>query len=92
MNTSNYTRINTTGSTTISSTGDVGISTENGVMRISRSKGSTDVSQHIALYLSTDNIQIKAGTTSLALYENGEVQLSNGNNPEAQHGIYARFA
>ena len=92
MNTSNYTRINTTGSTTISSTGDVGISTENGVMRISRSKGSTDVSQHIALYLSTDNIQIKAGTTSLALYENGEVQLNNGNNPEAQHGIYARFA
>ena len=92
MNTSNYARITTTGSTTISSTGDVGISTENGVMRISRSKGSTDVSQHIALYLSTDNIQIKAGTTSLALYENGEVQLSNGNNPEAQHGIYARFA
>lgn len=92
MNTSNYTRINTTGSTTISSTGDVGISTENGVMRISRSKGSTDVSQHIALYLSTDNIQIKAGTTSLALYENGEVQLHNGNNPEAQYGIYARFA
>ena len=100
MNTSNYARITTTGSTTISSTGsttisstgDVGISTENGVMRISRSKGSTDVSQHIALYLSTDNIQIKAGTTSLALYENGEVQLNNGNNPEAQHGIYARFA
>lgn len=92
MNTSNYARITTTGSTTISSTGDVGISTENGVMRISRSKGSTDVSQHIALYLSTDNIQIKAGTTSLVLYENGEVQLHNGNNPEAQHGIYARFA
>lgn len=92
MNTSNYTRINTTGSTTISSSGDVGITTEKGVMRISRSKGSTDVNQHIALYLSTDNIQIKAGTTSLALYENGEVQLYNGNNPEAQHGIYARFA
>ena len=92
MNTSNYARITTTGSTTISSTGDFGISTENGVIRISRSKGSADVSQHIALYLSTDNIQIKAGTTSLALYENGEVQLSNGNNPEAQHGIYARFA
>lgn len=92
MNTSNYARINTTGSTTISSSGNVEISTENGVMRISRSKGSTDVSQHIALYLSTDNIQIKAGTTSLVLYENGEVQLYNGNNPEAQHGIYARFA
>lgn len=92
MNTSNYARINTTGSTTISSSGNVEITTENGVMRISRSKGSTDVSQHIALYLSTDNIQIKAGTTSLALYESGEVQLYNGNNPEAQHGIYARFA
>lgn len=92
MNTSNYARINTTGSTTISSSGNVEITTENGVMRISRSKGTTDVSQHIALYLSTDNIQIKAGTTSLALYESGEVQLYNGNNPEAQHGIYARFA
>lgn len=101
MNTSNYFRIVNTGTTSIKSDGklelastnsDIEMSTTTGVMRISRTTGSTNSQDHIALYLSTDSIQIKAGTTSFSLTKSGEVQLYNGGNAEAQHGIYARFA
>lgn len=79
------------GGITLNSTGTTEISSKEKI-RISKTNGNSDSSQHMAIYFSSDNLQMRTKNSSISLYENGEIRFHNSAGPSGQHGIYCRFA